>query len=107
MQRFSRSSYDSNFGSDRLARWQTAQCRSLSASHARQCSANAASASSLGDVGFGACEWTKEGMSATRGDGRSGLPKEGRSHDPEGLVAAILRAAWSKLEVYRALWMQT
>jgi hypothetical protein len=35
-------------------------------------------------------EWTKEGMS-TPEDGRSGLPKEGRGPDSEGLVAAINR----------------
>jgi hypothetical protein len=32
-------------------------------------------------------------MSSTREDGRSGLPKEGRGHDPEGLVAGINRGA--------------
>jgi hypothetical protein len=32
-------------------------------------------------------------MSSTREDGRSGLPKEDRGHDPEGLVAAIDRGA--------------
>jgi hypothetical protein len=32
-------------------------------------------------------------MSSTREDGRSGLPKEGRGHDPEGLVAVTHRVA--------------
>jgi hypothetical protein len=33
-------------------------------------------------------------MSSTREDGRSGLPKEGRGHDPPQLIAGVVVENW-------------